>query len=133
MIPRKIKLSLKEESASPVIQVKMKGKMMKWRREKREDNETFRTLALQHGCLCCHVSACALLTVVLALGPADVSAGEIHHSKGCKWVCVLMSPRAAGRAGEKDTVRNSCLKELKPVNDSFAGLKSVVEIILKLV
>lgn len=39
----------------------------------RKDSETFKTLALQHGRLCCCVSICALFTAVLAVGPAVVS------------------------------------------------------------
>ena len=41
---------------------------------------------------------------------------------------MLMNAHAARRAGEKDAVRNSYSKELKTLNDSFAGLRSVVEI-----
>lgn len=41
---------------------------------------------------------------------------------------MLMSPHAARRAGQKDVVRDSCSKELRPLNDRFAGFRSVVEV-----
>lgn len=74
-------MSPKGESASPVIQPKMNGKM-KGREDKRKDSETFKTPALHHGHLRCHVPMCALFTDVLAVEPADVSAGEVCHSRG---------------------------------------------------